>query len=262
MSYLPVTLTALAVVLPVELSDRAFVAIRVLGARFAPLAVWLGAVAALGLRCLVAVGVGGLLARLPGRPGALVAAGLLAAAAALLLRGARQADVDRAEAERGYADRVTLGRHGWRAAAASFRMLLGARWYAHSALVVAGLVAAGRPASPILLGAVLASAMVARVAVTRAPARPGVAVAGAVPGTADELVVPTALPWPYGGLLPGAPSGRGRHVRPSGPGSRGRPPGRLRFAGYRSVSRLAALRYLGAAGCAALATMTVVAGLL
>ena len=165
MAYLLVTLTALVLILSVELADRTVVATLVLGVRFPPFGAWLGVVAALGLRCLAAVLVGALLARLPDRAAELVAAGLFLAGAVLLLRGARQAHVELAEEERRYADRITLGRRGWRAVTASFLLLLGAQWRARSPLLTIGLAATGRPALAVFAGSWLAVGVVSGAAV-------------------------------------------------------------------------------------------------
>jgi putative Ca2+/H+ antiporter (TMEM165/GDT1 family) len=165
MAYLLVTLTAFVLILSVELPDRTFVAMLVLGARLSPLPAWLGVVVALGLRCLVAVAAGTLLAGLPEPAGVLVAAGLFAAGAVLLLRGARQAGVELAEEERRYADRITFGRRGWRAAGTGLEVLLAAQWRGRSPLLTAGLVAGGLAAVPVFVGSWLALAAISGAAV-------------------------------------------------------------------------------------------------
>jgi Ca2+/H+ antiporter, TMEM165/GDT1 family len=165
MEYLLVALTAFVLILPVELPDKTFVATLVLSTRYPPLPVWLGVVAAFGVQCVVAVAAGTLLAQLPRQPVALVAAGLFAVGAVLLLRGARQADVEEAEQERAYSDKIALGKRGWRAALASFVVLFTAEWGDLSQLLTASLVASGQPALPVFLGAWLALAAVSGAAV-------------------------------------------------------------------------------------------------
>lgn len=165
MEYLLVALTAFALILPVEMPDKTFVATLVLSTRYPALPVWLGVVAAFGVQCLIAVAAGTLLAQLPQQPVALVAAGLFAIGAVLLLRGARQADVEEAEQERAYFDKIAVGKRGWRAAVASFAVLFTAEWGDLSQLLTASLVASGKPAIPVFLGAWLALATVSGAAV-------------------------------------------------------------------------------------------------
>jgi putative Ca2+/H+ antiporter (TMEM165/GDT1 family) len=165
MEYLLVALTAFALILPVELPDKTFVATLVLSTRYPALPVWLGVSAAFAAQCLVAVAAGSLLAQLPQTPVSLVAAGLFAVGAVILLRGARQADVEEAEQEREYADKISVGRRGWRAAGASFLVLFTAEWGDLSQLLTAGLVASGQPAVPVFLGSWLALVAVSGAAV-------------------------------------------------------------------------------------------------
>jgi Ca2+/H+ antiporter, TMEM165/GDT1 family len=165
MEFLVVAITAFVLILPVELPDKTFVATLVLSTRYPPLPVWFGVAAAFGVQSFIAVTAGSLLTRLPERPIALVAAGLFALGAIVLLRGARQADVTEAEQERGYADKIAIGKRGWRAAGASFLVLFTAEWADLSQLLTAGLVASGRPAVPVFVGSWLALAVVSAGAV-------------------------------------------------------------------------------------------------
>jgi putative Ca2+/H+ antiporter (TMEM165/GDT1 family) len=161
---LVVALTAFLLVAPVELPDKTFVATLVLSTRYPGLPVWLGVVAAFGIQCAVAAGAGHLIARLPQRPVALVAAGLFAAGALVLLRAAGRTE-DTAGQEREYAAKAQAGRKGWRAAGASFVVLFTAEWGDLSQLLTAGLVASGRPAVPVFLGSWAALAAVSGLAV-------------------------------------------------------------------------------------------------
>jgi putative Ca2+/H+ antiporter (TMEM165/GDT1 family) len=163
-----VVVTAFFLVMPVELPDKTFVATLVLSTRYPATPVWLGVIAAFGVQCAVAVGAGHLLGRLPQRPVTLVAAGLFAVGALVMLRGARRAaaaDAAQAAQEREYEDRLRPGRQGWRAAAASFAVLFTAEWGDLSQLLAAGLVASGKPAVPVFLGSWAALATVSGVAV-------------------------------------------------------------------------------------------------
>lgn len=173
MEYLLVALTAFVLIVPVELPDKTFVATLVLSTRYPALPVWGGVVVAFGVQCLVAVAAGHLLSRLPRQPVALIAAALFGVGAALLLRGARRADVEEKEEEIAIegADRqrrsasAAPARSGLRAAGASFVVLFTAEWGDLSQLLTAGLVASGRPAIPVFVGSWAALAMVSGLAV-------------------------------------------------------------------------------------------------
>lgn len=163
MDFVLAALTAFVTIGPVELPDKTFVATLVLSTRYRPLPVWLGVVAAFGVQCLVAVGAGTLLSRLPEKPVALVAAALFAVGAVILVRGARRDDAAETEAE--YGKKAAGSRHGWRAAVASFLVLFTAEWGDLSQLLTAGLVASGKPPVPVFLGSWLALAAVSGAAV-------------------------------------------------------------------------------------------------
>ncbi|HET9518510.1 MAG TPA: TMEM165/GDT1 family protein [Actinoplanes sp.] len=152
MEFLVVALTAFAAIAPVELPDKTFVATLVLSTRYPALPVWLGVTAAFGVQCLLAVLAGTLLARLPTRPVALVAAALFAVGAVILLRAARQGEPSEDETTAEYADKIATPRVGWRAAGASFLVLFTAEWGDLSQLLTAGLVAGGRPGLPVFVG--------------------------------------------------------------------------------------------------------------
>ena len=86
--------TAFALIFPVELPDKTFVATLVLATRYRPLLVWIGVSAAFVVQCLVAVVAGGLLSLLPlGLVGA-VAGALFLVGAVVLWRGAASADAE------------------------------------------------------------------------------------------------------------------------------------------------------------------------
>jgi Ca2+/H+ antiporter, TMEM165/GDT1 family len=172
---LATALTALALIVPVELPDKTFVATLVLATRYRPLLVWLGVGAAFFVQVLIAVTLGGLLARLPTTPVALAAAALFAAGAVLLWRSAARAEQDEAEAEAEFAARGAAGATGLRVVVTSFAVLFLAEWGDLSQLLTAGLAArTGDPVSvfvgawtALLLvsggGALLGRALLARV---------------------------------------------------------------------------------------------------
>jgi putative Ca2+/H+ antiporter (TMEM165/GDT1 family) len=165
MNELVVALTAFVLILPVELPDKTFVATLVLSTRYPPLPTWLGVITAFLVQCVVAVAAGSLIARLPERPVALVAAALFAIGAFVLVRGARKADSEEKEQEEEYAGRVTERKSGLKAFGASFLVLFTAEWGDLSQLLTAGLVASGRPAVPVFVGSWLALVAVSGAAV-------------------------------------------------------------------------------------------------
>lgn len=162
--------TAFAAIAPVELPDKTFVATLVLATRYRPLTVWLGVVSAFAVHCAVAVAAGSLVALLPTTPVRLVAAGLFAAGAVVMLRGARRAGADEREQEQQYGDKirerqVAEQRSGWPAYGASFLLLFTAEWGDLSQLFTAGLVASGEPPAAVFLGAWAALATISGAAV-------------------------------------------------------------------------------------------------
>jgi len=158
-------LTALILIVPVELPDKTFVATLVLSTRYRPLPVWIGVSAAFAVQCAVAAGAGALIAQLPRTPVAIFAAVMFAVGAVILFRGARRADAEEAESEREYSDKITSPRTGWRAAMTSFTVLFAAEWGDLSQLATAALVARGGHPVAVGLGAWVALAGVAGAAV-------------------------------------------------------------------------------------------------
>jgi Ca2+/H+ antiporter, TMEM165/GDT1 family len=145
---LAVALTALALIVPVELPDKTFVATLVLATRYRPLLVWTGVGLAFAVQTAIAVTLGGLLAQLPQTPVALVAAALFAAGAIYLWRSAANADAEEAEAEEEFTGKLREGVSGFRAVGTSFAVLFLAEWGDLSQLLTAGLAArTGDPVS-------------------------------------------------------------------------------------------------------------------
>jgi putative Ca2+/H+ antiporter (TMEM165/GDT1 family) len=166
MEFALAAVTAFALVVPVELPDKTFVATLVLATRYRPLAVWVGVAAAFGVQCLVAVTAGRLIALLPGRPVQLVAAGLFLVSAILLMRSARHAAAEEREQEEKYEQRLGRERRtGLSAAAASFLVLFVAEWGDLSQLLTAGLVARGGHPFGVFLGSWAGLAVVSGAAV-------------------------------------------------------------------------------------------------
>ena len=171
---LGVAVTAFALVFPAELPDKTFVATLVLATRFRPLWAWTGVVLAFAVQCTIAVTAGGLLSLLPGRWVAALSATLFAAGAVLMLRsglaGRRAAQETEAAEAAEFAEAAeraaASGASALRQIAASFGVLFLAEWGDLSQLLTAGLAAStGEPLS-VGVGAWLALASVAGIAVT------------------------------------------------------------------------------------------------
>ena len=149
-----VALTALLLIVPVELPDKTFVATLVLATRYRPLAVWVGVGLAFLVQTLVAVTAGGLIAQLPRRPVEVVAATLFAIGGFVLLRGSSRADEEEAETEEEFAGKVAgNGTTGLRAVGASFLVLFVAEWGDLSQLLTAGLVVRTKDPVSVFVGA-------------------------------------------------------------------------------------------------------------
>lgn len=132
-SFLPILL--------LELPDKTFVATLVLATRFKPLTAWVGVGLAFAVQCLIAVVAGRLLAQLPERPVAAVAAVLFAVGAVTLFRGAAKAKQAGQEARSEYEAKVGVGRSGWRGVLTCFGVIFLAEWGDLSQLFTAGLAA-------------------------------------------------------------------------------------------------------------------------
>ena len=151
---LAVALTALLLIVPVELPDKTFIATLVLATRYRPMAVWVGVGLAFLVQTIVAVTAGGLIAQLPRRPVEVVAAVLFAVGGFVLLRGASQADAEEAATEEEFAGKVKNGgTTGLRAVGASFVVLFVAEWGDLSQLLTAGLVVRTKDPVSVFVGA-------------------------------------------------------------------------------------------------------------
>jgi Ca2+/H+ antiporter, TMEM165/GDT1 family len=162
---LTVVATAFALIFPVELPDKTFVATLVLATRYRPLLVWIGVSAAFLVQCLVAVVAGGLLSLLPTAVVAAVAGALFLLGAVVLWRGAQSADEDEAAEEQAVAGKATADVHGFRVVATSFGVLFLAEWGDLSQLLTAGLAARYQDPLSVFTGSWLALVTVAGLAV-------------------------------------------------------------------------------------------------
>lgn len=158
-------LTAFAVIFPVELPDKTFVATLVLATRFPPLPVWIGVAGAFAVQTTVAVVAGGLLGLLPEQVVQIAAAILFAAGSVILIRGARGADAAEAEEEQEFAEALSRRAGHGKAMVIAFLMIFAAEWGDLSQLLTAGMVAQGRPGLSVGLGAWLALATISGIGV-------------------------------------------------------------------------------------------------
>ena len=148
-----VVLTTFALILPVELPDKTFVAALVLSARYRPLQVWLGVGAAFFAQTLVAVTAGHLATLLPRWILLAVAAGIFTLGAVVLLRTARGADEAEREQEQEFAAKGAQARTGWRAVGTSFLVLFAAEWGDLSQLLTISQVARTHDPVSVFVGA-------------------------------------------------------------------------------------------------------------
>jgi putative Ca2+/H+ antiporter (TMEM165/GDT1 family) len=156
--------TAFALIFPVELPDKTFVATLVLATRYRPLLVWIGVSAAFVVQCLVAVVAGGLLSLLPGALVGAVAGALFLVGAVVLWRGAASADAEEQAEEQEVASRTTADVHGFKVVATSFGVLFLAEWGDLSQLLTAGLAARYHDPVSVFIGSWLALVTVAGLA--------------------------------------------------------------------------------------------------
>lgn len=147
------SLLAFALIFPIELPDKTFVAALVLSTRYPPLAVWVGVGLAFGLQCLIAVTAGQAVSYLPEWVVSALSVALFLVGAVVLLRAAPHADEHEQGQEVSFAAKATDERQGWRVVGASFLVLFAAEWGDLSQLLTLNLVADhGSPAS-VFVGA-------------------------------------------------------------------------------------------------------------
>jgi len=161
---LAVVATTFALIFPVELPDKTFVASLVLATRYRPLLVWVGVSLAFLVQCTVAVTAGGLLSLLPEPVVVGASAALFLGGAVVLWRGAKGADEDEAEAEEEFGGKATGDVHGLRVVATSFGVLFLAEWGDLSQLLTAGLAARYQDPVSVFAGSWLALVTVAGLA--------------------------------------------------------------------------------------------------
>lgn len=160
-----VALTVFALILPAELPDKTMVATLVLATRFPPLPVWIGVTVGFAVQSAVAVAAGGLVSLLPHTLVQGFTAAMFALGAFLLLR---EKDADVAAEEREIAEELAAEppRPSFRRAAlTSFGVLFAAEWGDLSQILTANFAAKYGDPVAVFLGAWLALAAVAALAV-------------------------------------------------------------------------------------------------
>lgn len=160
---LAVALTTFVIIFPVELPDKTLVATLILTTRYRrPRPVLLGVVLAFAVQVVIAVAFGSALRLLPAPVVTAVVAVLFAVGAVLLLREGFGA-ADEEESAQAAADREALP--WWRISLTSFGVLFAAEWGDASQLAVAALAARYADPFSVGIGAWLALALVATIAV-------------------------------------------------------------------------------------------------
>jgi putative Ca2+/H+ antiporter (TMEM165/GDT1 family) len=153
---LGIAVTALLLVLPVELPDKTLIATLVLATRYRPVPVLAGVSTAFLVQCMMAVTAGQLLGLLPHRVVAATVAVLFAVGAVILLRDGQDPD----ELTTGREARSPLAM-----AATSFGVLFAAEWGDASQLATAALTARYQDPLAVGVGAFVALVGVAALAV-------------------------------------------------------------------------------------------------
>jgi len=148
-----IALISFALIFPVELPDKTFVAALVLSTRYRPLAVWVGVGLAFGVQCVVAVTAGAAVSYLPGWVIHALSTLMFLIGAILLLVAAPKADADEREQEQEFSAKATVGRKGWHAVLASFLLLFAAEWGDLSQLLTINFVARFDDHVDVFLGA-------------------------------------------------------------------------------------------------------------
>ncbi|HEY1988449.1 MAG TPA: TMEM165/GDT1 family protein [Acidimicrobiales bacterium] len=155
---LSVTLTVFLLIALAELPDKTMIAILIMGSRYRPFAVWIGAVAAFAIHVTVAVAVGRLLQLLPHRWVEGVTSALFAAGAAYLLF------VPEKEQEEAGAQEAEGARKGLRTVGAAFLVILVGEFGDLTQILTANLAAKYHAAVSVFVGALAGLAAAAAAA--------------------------------------------------------------------------------------------------
>jgi Ca2+/H+ antiporter, TMEM165/GDT1 family len=135
---LAVAAIAFGIVFLAELPDKSMIASLVLGTRYRPLYVWLGAAAAFAVHVVIAVAVGGALALLPHRLVEGIVAALFFVGAGLLLLG-KEEDEEQAGVDE--AGNAVVAPTMWRVVSLSFVVIFVGEWGDITQIATANLAA-------------------------------------------------------------------------------------------------------------------------
>lgn len=163
---LAVAAAAFALIFPVELPDKTFIATLVLATRFRPLYVWIGVASAFLVQTIVACAAGSFLTLLPHYVVQVVALVMFLVGGFVLLRGAGEAQEETEEAEEEFSEVADekAGMSGLKIISTCFLVLFLAEWGDLSQLLTANLVVKyGEPLS-VGVGAWLALATISALA--------------------------------------------------------------------------------------------------
>lgn len=160
-----VIVTVFALILPAELPDKTFVATLVLATRFRALPVFIGSALGLVVQALIAVAVGGAVAKLPATPVHAVSAAIFALGALLMLRTIEDPEAEEQEVDRELAS-TPAEPSPLRVAATSFAVLFLAEWGDLTQLLTASLSAKYDDPVSVFIGSAAGLVAVAAVAVT------------------------------------------------------------------------------------------------
>lgn len=151
-----VALTAFALILPIELPDKTFIATIVLATRFPGRMVWLGVSAAFGVQCAFAVVAGRLIQDLPERLVLSITGLAFLIGAVLLFRGAQNETKEEVREEEEFETRLEKRSQGqltgYQAALGSFAIIFAAEWGDLSQILSASLVAQGKDPLGVFVG--------------------------------------------------------------------------------------------------------------
>jgi Ca2+/H+ antiporter, TMEM165/GDT1 family len=141
-------LLSFALIFPIELPDKTFVAGLVLATKYEPFLVWIGIGLAFGVQCVVAVTAGQAVSYLPEWVVHVVSTAMFLVGAFLLVRAARNADAEEAETEESFRAKTTQDLTGWKVVLTSFLLLFAAEWGDLTQILTINLVAKhGAPVS-------------------------------------------------------------------------------------------------------------------
>lgn len=157
--------TVFALIVPAELPDKTFVATLVLATRFRAMPVFVGSALALIVQALIAVAVGGAIAKLPATPVHAVSAAIFALGAVLMLRAIEDPEAEEREVDRELAS-TPAEPSQLRVIATAFVVLFLAEWGDLTQLLTASLAAKYDDPVSVFIGSAAGLVAVAAIGVT------------------------------------------------------------------------------------------------